>query len=368
MNPIRENLFDLADEVSNVDLYERALRTSRRLGWTRAAVAGAAVLALVVALGAAGLTLRGRTRALPPVAPTSSPRLIGPVKGGDVAALTGWVDFPATSLPGRAFFLQYDANRIANLIELGGGKVRIGSLNFVNTECATNSLTVSPDGKLVAYIRGDSDSVGFVVVVTDLATWQRTEVSAAVWCGGQAPIVFAGDSKSIVFRQALASGAPGAAVRYRLSDGQVTAVTDREAGSVYAGGHSAAIEGGDVVVRDADGLGLSRCTTSQPTVVVEVSADGRYVGTAPPAANGANQRLAHTVIDTLSCQIRAIPAGGEDVVGVRFAANGGLLVLMHSSDALHVRLLNPDGSTAADVPWPPVARVDLTAAPLLYLE
>jgi len=62
-------------------------------------------------------------------------------------------------------------------------------------------------------------------------------------------------------------------------------------------------------------------------VVVEVSADGRYVSTAPPAPDGFNQRLARTVIDTLGCQTRDIPAGGEEVVGVRFTGTGGLVVV-----------------------------------------
>jgi len=114
---------------------------------------------------------------------------------------------------------------------------------------------------------------------------------------------------------------------------------------------------------------LSRCATSQPTVVVEVSADGRYVSTAPPAPNDVNQHAAQTVVDTLSCQIRPIPAGGEEVVGVRLTGDGGLLVVMRpQGEALHVRLLNPDGSTAADVPWPSVANIPAQAiAPLLYL-
>jgi hypothetical protein len=372
MNPIRENLFDLADEVSNVDLYQRALRTSHRLAWTRFTVAGA-VLVLVAALAAAGLTLHGRTNALPPVAPTSSPPnplLVPPATGGDLTMFGGWLDFPATTLPGRAFFLQYDSNRIGNLVDLGSGHVRLGGLtNLTWSRCAANSLTVSPDGRLAAYARGDSDSVGFVVELADLATMERTDIPAAVWCGGQAPIVFTADSKSIIFRQATANGTRGPAVRYRLSDGQVTAVTDREASSVYAGGHSAAIEDGDIVVRDANGLGLSRCATSQPTVVVEVSADGRYVSTAPPAPNDVNQHAAQTVVDTLSCQIRPIPAGGEEVVGVRLTGDGGLLVVMRpQGEALHVRLLNPDGSTAADVPWPSVANIPAQAiAPLLYL-
>ena len=375
MNPIRENLVDLAEEVSDVDLYERALRTSRRLGWTRAAVASAAALALVVAIGAAGLTLRGRYGALPPVAPTLPPpgAVPGPnALGRDGAILNGWLDVAATSLPGRAFFVQYDSNHVGDLVDVGSGHVRVGGLIHVNTRCAPNSLTVSPDGRLAAYMRGDSDSVGFAIDLSDLATPERTQVPAAVWCGGQAPIVFAADSKSIIFRRATANGTPGPAVRYRLSDGQVSAVTDREASSVYAGGHSAAIEGGDIVVRDANGLAMSRCATTAPTVVVEVSADGRYVSTAPPAPDGFNQRLARTVIDTLGCQTRNIPAGGEEVVGVRFASNDGLLVLMHARDpvdAIHVRLLKPDGSTAADIPWPPVANAAaLAVAPLLYVD
>ena len=385
MNPIRENLADLADEVSIVDLYDRAVRSSRRLALTRAAIASAAVLVLIVAIGATGLALRSRPRALPPIGPipsasassaptpssTPTPDATGPSpnSSGNINGLGPMTAVAATTLPGRMFALGGNA-----VVELSDGQAR--SYPFPGDGgCPGNTVTVSPDGSRVAFVRGAYDAGGDIVV-TELATLRTTVIPGPIWCAGRA-IWFTPDSGSVVYYHVANTGSTQSRVdpaqRYRLTDGQVTALTDPGSGvfSVGSGGFSAGLlSGGVIIVKGADGAEVRRCTrppSAEPEMVIGLSADGRYASLANRPQDISNQRNATRIVDTTTCQNRAVPASGEIVRSIQFTVDGGLVLGLQPSigAAYHVRLLAPDLSTVADIPLP-----DTLAQfyrPLLYI-
>ena len=81
---LRFDLADLAEEVTPVDLRDRALRTSRRLGLQRAAATSAAVLVVLAAATGTALAIRPNSQTpvpagpsvtvtAPPVEPTPTP-------------------------------------------------------------------------------------------------------------------------------------------------------------------------------------------------------------------------------------------------------------------------------------------------------
>jgi hypothetical protein len=389
MNPIRENLADLAEEVSIVDLYDRALRTSRRLAWTRAAVACAAVIVLVVALGATGLALRARPRAQSPIGtPTSAPLTATPPPsspppsvvglpepaGIDANTLVPWATVPAQTVPGQAFFLVG-----SDLVELGSGQMRTSHLGADTvSSCPSNTLVVSPDGRWAAFARGDAHNIGREVVLTDLITMAATSIVTTAWCYGHAPIVFAPDSKSVIFYHAEANGTGstrvGPPVRYDLVSGETTEATDADASGVSAGGFTTTYEGSGLVTRDGTGHVVGQCTPQQPVVLIGQSSDGRMVTVAPRPNDVSNTRNATAMIDTSSCQDWAVPVGTfgppYDLVltAVAFSDAGGLFLVLHpqSGTQNRIQLTKPGGRPDAQAPMP-AAIASRNPQLLLYL-
>ena len=71
---LRRTMSQLAEHGGSTDLYDRTLRTSRRLGRRRAAASGAAVAAAVLAIGVpVALTQGQRSPAIPAATPSETP-------------------------------------------------------------------------------------------------------------------------------------------------------------------------------------------------------------------------------------------------------------------------------------------------------
>jgi len=151
------NLTDLFDEMARdvrvVDLTERTLATSRRIGRHRAALAcTAAFAAVTVAAGAAAVALPRGHHAPPPPAgsPSASAR---PAKSWP-SSWTGHLYYVATGPSGHGLYEwtpgQASSRKIMPLSVMAG-----------------NSITLSPDGTKLAWVDGNPDDTNGTLYLAD---------------------------------------------------------------------------------------------------------------------------------------------------------------------------------------------------------
>jgi TolB protein len=144
---LKESLGDLAESVGNVDLYERSLAHSRRIGRNRATAGTAAAL---VAIGLAGWGLLG----LPPPGRAGRPPMLAsptqpaPTRPSASHATTG--AGPASprsrslaALPGRVFYRADDDH----IVRLAGDGSRTTVLDG-----PADGVAISPGGDRIAYV------------------------------------------------------------------------------------------------------------------------------------------------------------------------------------------------------------------------
>ncbi|MCI4063471.1 hypothetical protein MRQ36_13135 [Micromonospora sp. R77] len=167
---LRSDLAGLADEVTPVDLRDRALRTSRRLGIQRTVATTAAALVLLAA--ATGTALAVRPNGSPPPAP-AGPSITGTTPGPDStptrAPSTEPSAGPSSPAPdagesgpaariGRVFYGAAPGTQDVGDTRLrswtpGGAPV---SLLSMPTSSAWANAAVSPDGERVAWVDRDA--------------------------------------------------------------------------------------------------------------------------------------------------------------------------------------------------------------------
>jgi TolB protein len=127
-DPLRESLSDIADQVGPVDLYERSLRRSRRIGRRRTAVTSLAVV-LLVGLGGAAVLRSGLVPDTAQPAPADMPWTAEPERS-------------VTGLPGSLFYVDPENTRLISPTPDGG--------TTIVATAVTGAVDVSPDGTRLA--------------------------------------------------------------------------------------------------------------------------------------------------------------------------------------------------------------------------
>jgi len=204
---LKSELTNLAEEVTVVDLRDRTLRTSRRIGVQRTVIGVAAAVAVLAAgAGTAFAVLPQRHPAFLPAAPsstaTASPTpTTSPATDASPASSAPTSNPPSTAFPGLYFYRWDDAAGTTKndvLYRPAGGTWRVAS-TVKGLPHDAGKRTLSPDRRTVAYELSNQ----LWVAAVD-GTSARLLVSQILdGCGG---FIWSGDSRRLVHIKASANG------------------------------------------------------------------------------------------------------------------------------------------------------------------
>lgn len=368
---LRFDLADLADEVTPVDLRDRTLRTSRRLGVRRAVATSAAVLLVLAAATGTALAIRpdgsAPTPALPsvtstppPVEPTPTPS-VEPSRSPSAGPSTTTGGSPAGAAIGRLFYGPTTTGEGASAVgylwsfKPGSQPTRLAKLPSLP---AIVNAAVSPDGKRVAWVDAD-DNLRVADVdggnSRKLTPGGHRQVEADCWTPVWSP-----DSRRLVLSVILRTEPSRVSEKGILdldtnaytrivgvqgchplwsADGKVLAYADGE-GRVAVNRPDGSAE------RVIPGVGGSGARSSFD--VASISPDGSRLALLlrkpdEPAGDVARELGANAVIDTRTGRQVDLPLGGRPLLQAWFRADGKLVTRVSDGDHNVLVLVGADG-------------------------
>ncbi|MEU5671407.1 LpqB family beta-propeller domain-containing protein [Micromonospora sp. NPDC047753] len=375
---LRLDLTALADEVTSVDLRDRTLRTSRRLGIQRAVATSAAALVLIAA--AAGTAFAIRPDQSPPPLPADTPSVTAspsptptptPTPSGSAGDTPGAPPSggSSTSTPsvqfGRLFYgpaTVTDAE-MANLRSWrpGDSPVRLLALPEL---AAIGSANISPDGRRVAWVESDDSESTLVIADVDGSGRQEMRSKVDPHC---AP-AWSADGRHLLF---IETKAMGETVRHGVldtrsdkrtvtwwpgqprgchalwsADGRTIAMTD------YLG---VALFGTDGTKKRAvPGFAVGKLTSND---IASLSSDGSRIALLvkkpnEDAGDVARELWANAVIDTRTGKQVTLPLGGRTLRQVYFQTDGSMVVRVKTSNGYAVLLVDEDGRKISETAEP----------------
>jgi hypothetical protein len=375
---LRAGLADLAEQVTVVDLRDRALRSSHRIAIRRTMLGGVAALAVLAAAGGTAFAvLPQRHNALPPavVNPTGSPSP-SPVASATAEASSATsspaapaIAAPSKTMPGLYFYQADDqsgATKHQILYRAAGGSWRVVSTltpPTVTGPAGPPPLIPSPDRKTDAWIMDDG---GLQVAAPD-ATHVRTLTTvttvdnclsgqgAAVWTGDSRRLVYvqkSADGKANVVKAANADGSGSHTVATGSLDASCSVATSGDGRTV---GYLAA---GKLTVAKADGTGQRaldvRLSNNQvPNVLIAVSPDGGRLLISTVSGHGGcgcSPPQQYYVVDASSGKATQLSQGDTSPISGAFTADGRVVLFDdlnrgNGSDiAPRLTLFGPDGA------------------------
>ncbi|GAB3054905.1 hypothetical protein [Micromonospora schwarzwaldensis] len=336
---LRFDLADLADEVTPVDLRDRALRTSRRLGIRRAVATSAAALLVLAAATGTALAIRpdgsapapavpSVTSTPPPVEPTPTPP-VEPTRAPskDPSPSAGQ---PRSALTGTRYYLEQTPTRSRIHAVRGTQDQVVHEVVHSGSGCEANTLSVSPDGRQAVWVQDSTDNnmSGVLLIATVEKQGVRT-LAEGISCLGSRPLRWQGsyllmaqkkNGQSVLLDVPARQPVPG-------DPGQETDRCWSADGTWLA-----AVADGKPYV--TDGTRTRQYTYTPPKQEADkwggwearsVSMDGRYVavgwiGTDPSRRDGS-----FAVVDTITGKVVDLPGTGE-VRSVLFSADGTVLL------------------------------------------
>ncbi|TDB75669.1 hypothetical protein [Micromonospora sp. KC723] len=348
---LRLDLADLAEEVTLVDVRDRVLRTSRRLGIRRAVAGSAAAVAL---LGAATGTAFA-------FSPKGSP---GPTPGNLPSVVTSPSPADPWANVGRIFYLPTvsDMGNIPLTAWRPGGQP--STLVDLPGSVLGSNAAVSSDGRQVAWVQ-DTE-----LMLADVDGPNRRVVSAHVEAGSCWGPSWSPDSQSLAAAVMRRPGIPiaqyglvdlktGRFAPLKISvngcrpvwsaDGQLLAYTDGEGRVAVTNRHSSATR---VVPR----LGGNNVYDSYH--VVSLSRDGSRVAllrTGPTEDDGdiARDLNANAVVDTRTGATVNLPLGGRKLIQAYFLPDDRLVARVKGGGGnQHLLLIDADGHLVTEVAEP----------------
>jgi TolB protein len=381
---LRASLHDLAGTVPAVDLYDGAMRRSRRIGRREAAIGtGAALLALGVLAG--GLCrLPSRHQPEPPLAaadavrpPSHHPSTAAPPPAAGSArrpapspARTAAPSATATTarrdhkhqpqvvrfsptprstklsdLPGHVFYQQ--AGATPDVVRLSPGDGRADTV----LSGAPSAVGISPDGTRIAYAAGGRLMVGRTgeTGAHEIADGVATAAQAPAWSpDGDRLLVDASAPAVLEVASGTITPLPGdlgAGQHFRWSgDGHklifATAHCGLEVATGAAGpGTPVPVIGDPKPVDNPDGLAACKPTSADATGG-RVTVPLRTTGT---ASSGGASQVADAVVDTATGDLVPLAVSG-DVVGAVFGPDGNLLVRTAAQGRTKLFLFAPDNA------------------------
>ncbi|WP_433052972.1 hypothetical protein [Dactylosporangium sp. CS-033363] len=326
---LRLDLSALADEVDNVDLRDRVLRTSRRLGVQRVVASTAAVVAVLAAAAGVAVAMRPDQTTLPPVpagsatvtgAPTVEPSGKAPAGNGSSS--------PGSVLAGTRWYLGGAQNKVTIHAVKGQQDTVVAKIAEDAAGCVSNTVKVSPDGKRIAWVQGaagDTSGLGALMTSAIDGTGKKT-LGTGILCLGTNAIRWSGADKLVVRK-----GEPQQVVDVRT--GTATALDQREFQAASPDGSWGARQ-----LNDERTVGNGQQTrayhyTPDPVQAEHydgweangVARDGRYITLGWKGTDPSREDDSFAVLDTTTSEVVALPVSG-DVRRVLFTADGTVLV------------------------------------------
>ena len=360
---LRLDLSDLAEEVTPVDLRDRALRTSRRLGIQRAVATSAAALVVLAAATGTALAIRPNSQApapagpsvtvtAPPVEPSRTPSTDpSRTSSADASTATGQAQ---SSLAGTRYYLQQTSTR-SRIHEVRGTQDRVVHevVHEAASRCEANTVSISPDGKRVVWVQDSTDNASGVLLIATVGDKGATTLAEGISCFGARPMRWKGDDQLMVQRK------NGQSVLYDVTaNKQVVGDPGQETKRCWSadGTWLAAESDGKPYVSDTTDLRQYTYTPPQQEAAKwdgwearSVSTDGRYVavgwiGTDPSRRDGS-----FAVVDTRTSKVVDLPGTGE-VRSILFSADGTVLLRRGTGITVLDREFKPLGTVTEPAP------------------
>ncbi|GAA3748062.1 hypothetical protein [Micromonospora maritima] len=360
---LRFDLADLAEEVTPVDLRDRALRTSRRLGIQRAVVTSAAALAVLAVATGTALAIRPNGPAPAPAgpsvtstAPSVEPTPTAPVEPSRTPSNEPSVEAgqPQSALTGTRYYLEQTSTR-SRIHAVRGTQDRVvHEIGHQDSRCEANTVSVSPDGRRVVWVQDSTDSgVSGDLLISDIGADGATTLAEGISCLGSRPLRWQGADLLMAQRK------NGQSVLYdAAADRQIIGDPGQETDRCWSvdGTWLAAVSEGKPYV-SADAV-LRQYTYTPPEREAakwdgwearSVSIDGRYVavgwiGTDPSRRDGS-----FAVVDTTRSKEVDLPGTGE-VRSVLFSADGTVLLRRGTGITVLDGKFTPVGTLAEPAP------------------
>lgn len=342
---LRHDLTELAEEVTTVDLRDRVLRTSHRLGIQRAMAMSATAVVMFVAATGTAYALLPRPASGP--SPAQTPSVTHPAPPDptpSTAATTGPTPStpPASTLSGTVYYLMRQGE-VETVYSLRDGRTT-KHLSVPANSCASNSLSLSPDGRLVAWIAGDNGNDYGDLTVASIDGARTRVIRKDVYCLGAFP-AWSADSRQLW----VILSSNGAKGTIDVDSQKFTPVPD----DVFArygawspnGAFQAYRDGNKIVVATSNGnvVRMTEHDAESPTggfTVQGVSDDGRYVVVGQLGSDPSRVRTGATVVDVVT---------GDDVDLPVDAPKGGRAVFLLPGGAMLIRIVNESGAVLHEV-------------------
>jgi hypothetical protein len=336
---LRFDLADLADEVTPVDLRDRALRTSRRIGIQRTVTTSVAALVMIAAATGTALAIRPNGQANLPAPATSVTSSAPPVEvtptpqpSATASASTSHSSPPAKPavLGGTRYYLEFTDSE-ARIHVVGSGRHETNVLPLDKSGCAANTMTISPDGKRLAWVKdGAADGMNGTLVTSRIDGSRQRTVATGITCLGPRPLVWQGGdllmaqtgNRSVLMDMVAGkphNGDPGQETdRCWSADGKWLAAFDAEFGKHWVTGKGVVRQYTYTPPKDEAALHDGW----QPR---SVSIDGRYVAVGWVGTDPSRQDGSFAVVDVTASKVVDLPGAGK-VRSILFTLDGKVIV------------------------------------------
>lgn len=328
---LSDGLADLAEEVKPVELLDRVRVSARRLAIRRAVLASTAIVAAIAAVSSvawAALPQRGG-----PVQPATSP--------------SATVTTEVTNVPETLFYVARDDK--FHLFALNGTKAS----EVLSPKTGGCGLSVSPNGKRVAWTTGDGSGPGGDLIVSSIdGSGQRSVLSGVNCSGGDAPFWLPDSGHILVSKED-----SGTRVLVDVNNGTVqdTPLGDVQGYVAWSrnGEYVAYTEDDKIVVARPDGSVVRRVAhndemPSEGFSVQGVSDDGTVAVLGMLNSDPTQIRGGFRMVDTTTGATIAFPEAvtpkEESDSGVYLLTGGQMLIRASNGDSVYtIYLISSDG-------------------------
>lgn len=330
---LRLDLADLAEEVNAVDLCDQVLRTSRRLAIRRVIVTSATVLTLFAATGTAFAVIpRGDG---PVSVPADSPSVIVPPSPpADPSPTPSSTPVEPTGLPGTRYYLGLGDDAAVHAVRGEANNVVARFPLSDDDPCPRNTLTISPNGKWVAFVKGSDANrhsgellVGPLGVAGDAP--EMVSVLGDVNCLGSRPLLWKGDDLlgvrladrqfvllDVASKEPVADSPRADSVQGWSADG--TWLAAEEDGTPY-------VTNGTQVRKYDYTPPAAEAKRWDGWTVRSISMDGRYVAVGWHGTDPSRQDRSFGVVDTTTGATVPLPGEGE-IRSILFTVDDKVLI------------------------------------------